>query len=92
MSYKITATCDKCKKEEVQDGKYFTEKRDGYQEVEIKISNYQSKTYLFCADCRKELGLIQVEPTKFGPTVQSVEEKLLNVICEIVAGELENRG
>ena len=91
MSFKITATCDKCKKEETQNGKYFAEKKDGYQEVEIKISQYERRNYLFCVDCRKKLGLIEIEPTKSGPTVQSVEEKLLEVICEIVSGELDNR-
>ena len=69
---------------------FFTENKEGWQEVEIKISQYEMRTYMFCKDCRKELGLIQVEPTKFGPTVRSVEEKLFEVISEIVAGQLDD--
>src|SRR5665648_94961 len=89
--FKITAICDKCQKSETQDGKYFTEKKDGYQAIEIKISQYETKGYLFCKECRGELGLIKAEGAK-EVTVESVEERLLNVICEIVASELDNRG
>jgi len=88
--FKITAICDKCQKAETQEGKYFTEKKDGYQEIEIRISQYERKSYLFCKECRGELGLIKAEGAK-EVTVESVEERLLNVICEIVAGELDNR-
>ena len=88
--FKLTVICDKCQKAETQDGKYFTENKEGWQEVEIKISQYEMRTYMFCKDCRKELGLIQVEPTKFGPTVRSVEEKLFEVISEIVANQLDD--
>lgn len=88
--FKITAICDKCQKVETQNGKYFTEHKDGYQSVDIKISQYEIKSYLFCKECRGELGLIKAEGAK-EVTVESVEERLLNVICEIVAGELENQ-
>lgn len=87
---RVTATCDKCKKEAVQTGNYFSERNVEWQKVEIAISQYEHKDYLFCKECRKELGLIRAEGAKRA-TVESVEERLLNVICEIVAGQLENR-
>jgi len=87
----ITAVCDKCKKEETQpDRSYFDENVNGWQEVTIKISQYESKKYMFCKKCRGELGLIReagAKPVK----VSSVEEKLFEVISEIVSSQLEDR-
>jgi len=87
----ITAVCDKCKKEETQSNRsYFDESANGWQEILIKISQYESKKYLLCKKCRGELGLIKEVGAK-DVKVESVEEKLFAVICEIVAGELENK-
>jgi len=88
--FKITGICDKCKKEETQDRQYFDMYQIGWQEVSIKISQYKEKKYLLCKECRKQLGLIEDEPTKYVPTVESVEEKLFAVISEIVASQIEN--
>lgn len=89
--FKVTGICDKCKKEETQDRQYFDMGKEGWQEVTIKISQYQEKKYMFCKECRVELGLFEEEPTRYGPTVQSVEEKLFEVISEIVSNQLDDR-
>ena len=88
--FKITGICDKCKKEVVQNSQYFDLNVDEWQEVLIQISTYESKRFHFCKKCRGELGLIResgAKPVK----CEAVEEKLLSLICEIVAGELDNR-
>lgn len=83
--YKITGICDRCKKEETIDGKYFPLGKD-WGEVKLEISQYEHKRYLFCKDCRLQLGLLKPETDKTNekPRIETVEEKLFNCISEIV--------
>ena len=84
MAYRIIATCDKCKKETIQDGKYFSERSAGWQEVKFEISQYEHKTYLFCGDCRKSLGLVKDDP-KSTVRIETVADRLFECITEIAA-------
>ena len=97
--YKVTAVCSKCKKEETQlskssYGPNFSHGIEGWERVELKVSDYNKRGYLFCKGCLKELGLyIENDKGDRAKTnIETIEERLFNVICEIVAGELENRG
>ena len=85
--FRITAICDKCKKEETQNSKYFDEGKNDWKEVTLQISHYQKKPYFFCVDCQKELGLYQ-EKEHSEPTVSSVADRLFDIIAEIVAEQI----
>lgn len=87
MAYKVTAICDKCKKEETQDGQWFS-KGKGWQEVKFEIAQYENKTYLFCNDCRKSLGLVKEQPNST-VKVETVADKLFDCIAEIVAEQAQ---
>ena len=85
--YKITAICDRCKAEvtEIKKTEYgWANVPDNWQKVNIKISQYEEKEYLFCEKCRKELGLINEEQPNKEVGVESVETRLLDCITEIV--------
>lgn len=89
MSYRVTAICDKCKKEETQEGNYiygpqFNKEKVGWGVVEIKISQYNHRNFLLCKECRKELGLLD-ENERNEPKVESVSDRLFDVISEIVS-------
>ena len=88
MAYRVIATCDRCKKEVTQEGGYFSERSAGWQEVKFEISQYEHKTYLFCDDCRKSLGLIKDDP-KSTVEVESVADRLFNCISEIVTSNMQ---
>jgi thymidine kinase len=88
--YKITAVCDKCKAEATT-----AEKRNeyascstpkGWQTVVMKIGQYEEKNYLLCPECRKSIGLLNEEKPEKTPKIETVEERLFNVIAEIVHG------
>ena len=89
--YKSTVVCDKCKKEETADGQYFPLDSKGWQEVKFEISQYEYRKYLFCLDCRKELGLFK-EDQKSKPQIGTVADKLFEVISEIVANSVSGNG
>lgn len=88
MAYKITAICDRCKKEETQDSQWFSEGKNGWQEVKFEIAQYQYKKYLFCPECRKQLGLIKESPASV-VKVETVADRLFDCIAEIVAGQMQ---
>lgn len=85
--FKITAICDRCKKEETQNSKYFNERENGWKDVTIQTSQYEKKSYLFCVECQKKLGLWRVDQNS-EPKVGSVADRLFDVIAEIVADQL----
>ena len=85
--YKITAICDRCKAEVTETkktGHGYTNAPKNWQKVNIKISQYEEKEYLFCEKCRKELGLINEEQPNKEVGVESVETRLFDCITEIV--------
>ena len=86
MAYKITAICDRCNKEETQESQWFN--NNNWQEVKFEIAQYQHKKYLFCPDCRKQLGLIKETPTSV-VKVETVADKLFDCIAEIVAEQMQ---
>ena len=88
MAYRVTAICDKCKKEETQDSEWFNKEKSGWKEVNFQISQYQYKNYLFCFDCRKQLGLIEESVTSV-VRVETVADRLFDCISEIVAGNTQ---
>lgn len=89
--YKVTAICDKCKKEETIESEYeyFSNFKsvNNYDSITLKISQYQEKKYLLCEDCRKSLGLIS--EVKKEVKVETVGDRLLELISEIVRENLE---
>jgi len=84
MAYKITAICDRCKKEKTQNSQFFSNQSGEFQTIRLKIGQYECKDYLFCLDCRKALGLVKDETEK-PPAIESIEDRLFNCIAEIVA-------
>ena len=91
--YKITAVCDKCKKEETQEckGLYpsFSKEQTGWKEVKLEIPGaYTYRTFLFCSDCANGLGLI-VENNKVA-NVDTVADNLVNLITDIVQQAMED--
>jgi hypothetical protein len=85
MSYRITAICDRCKKEETQERGSFNKEANGWQEVKLEIgyNSYNYKTYLLCKECQIEIGML-IDGKKQPERVETVEERLFNVISEIV--------
>jgi hypothetical protein len=83
MAYRITAICDRCKKEETQENRYFIGK-DQWRTVKFEVSQYDYKEYLFCHDCQMELGLIK-PATEKPQKVETVADRLFDCIAEIVA-------
>ena len=82
--YKIKAICDRCGKEEEQDGKYFNECKNNWGNVKFEISRYSCKDYLFCLKCRQELGLWKPDKPKT-PPIETLDKRLFDCIAEIVA-------
>jgi len=89
--FKITGICDMCKKEETQDDRHFDIGDRNWREVSLNISQYREKKYLFCKDCREKLGLIEAESKPSVQAFKSVEDKLFEVISEIVSSQLDDR-
>ena len=87
MAYKITAICDRCKKEETQNHRWFTMGDNKWKEIELKVSDYNKTEYLFCFDCQKELGLIDIKTARVQPA-ETVADRLMACIAEIVAGQV----
>jgi hypothetical protein len=88
MAYKITAICDKCKKEEMQEGQWFDKDKNRWQEVKFEISQYEYRNYLFCFDCRKKLGLVKENSTE-KVHIETVADKLIGCISEIVTEQMQ---
>ena len=81
--YRITAICDKCKKEETRDGRYFSESEKGWKEVKFEIGQYDKNTYLFCPECCEALGLYTPNNDST-PHIETVADRLFEFITEIV--------
>jgi hypothetical protein len=91
----VIITCDRCGKGEAFDTGYGSNFTYGKVAMEIdlpsqKYSEY--KSYELCPDCLAELGIINEEKKVIenqDTKEPSVAEKLYNVICEIVADNIE---
>ena len=82
--YRITAICDKCKKEETQDRQAFDKDVNHWKVITLEISRHNQKDYLLCPDCQKALGICEPKTNK-EEQVETIADRLMECIAEIVA-------
>lgn len=96
--YFVTAKCDKCGKTEEQTcsgaygyGPSFNRDKNGWNSIKLTISQYNERHFLLCSECQKELGIVRTENgSKKETDVETLADRLLNVISEIVAEQISN--
>lgn len=91
MAYRITAICDRCKLEVTQDQERFSnyESETRFQEVTLRVGYKNEKQYLFCDKCCEELGIFKPSTNEIDK-VESIGDKLIECINEIIAQQQEN--
>lgn len=83
---KTIVTCDKCKAEVVVN-RYYDSK---YKDIELTIGQYNKKRFEICPTCQKQLGMVKDEKEVQLQQAPTLAEKLLDVIAEMVAEQLQN--
>lgn len=89
MASKRYYVCDYCKKEEQTENNGW--KPNGWQSVELRLGQYNSKTFDLCYECSKKLGLVKEDKKPKDISEPTTYEKLFDIISEIVNEAIDNR-
>lgn len=85
--------CDRCHTKESVGNYPSTPTNKGWKDVEIKLDQYNFKTFTLCPKCLDELGLIDKNtgrPEKISEP--SIQEKIFDLLFEIANQAIDERG
>ena len=75
--------CDRCHAEILTGSWPSTPSKDGWRDVEIKLEQYNIKTFTLCPKCLKELGMVNEGGAMKKISEPTIQEKVFNMLCEI---------